>query len=166
MAGKIVVSDKIGKIHVRSVFNRITLSLISFAMVLIGASAAHSFCFEEAEAEYGVSADLLKAIALHESGNNPGAIHYNKNGSYDFGLMQINSCWYGTLGHERWMELGDPCFNVRTGAWILKGCIKRFGYTWKAVGCYNAGSEDKRKSYAWIIRNTWKNKSSKKGKNT
>ena len=78
----------------------------------------------------------------------PSAVNYNKNGSFDYGLMQINSSWYGELGRERWMRLGDACYNVQVGAWILSQCVQRYGYTWAAVGCYNAFSKDKRAVYA------------------
>jgi len=108
----------------------------------------HSFCFDQAGRHYGISPALLWAIAKRESSLNPSAIHYNKNGSFDVGLMQINSRWYPVLGHERWMMLGDACHNVMTGAWILSLCIQRYGYTWQAVGCYNASSRQKQEAYA------------------
>lgn len=108
-------------------------------IVLLYAATAHAYCFEEAGREYNVSPSLLWAIAKTESGFNPVAVNHNTNGTYDYGLMQINSRWYRTLGRERWMKLGDGCFNVRTGAWVLSQCIKQHGYGWKAVGCYNAG---------------------------
>ncbi len=41
------------------------------------------------------------------------------------------------------MRLGDACYNVQVGAWILSRCVQRYGYTWTAVGCYNAFSKDK-----------------------
>ncbi|MCL4492143.1 MAG: lytic transglycosylase domain-containing protein [Nitrospirae bacterium] len=129
---------------------------VILAMVLLYATGAYAFCFDEAGSEYRISDDLLRAIAHHESGNNPGAVNYNKNGSYDYGLMQINSGWYSTLGPRRWAGLGNPCFNTKVGAWILSRCIQKHGYTWEAVGCYNAKSKDKRVKYAWRIYNSLK----------
>ena len=82
-----------------------------------------AFCFEEAGEKYGVSPQLLWAIAKTESHFNPSAVNYNRNGSFDYGLMQVNSSWYGELGRERWMRLGDACYNVQVGAWILSQCI-------------------------------------------
>lgn len=134
---------------------------------LLSANSVRAFCFDQAAAEYGISSDLLKPIAEHESGNNPTAIHYNKNGSYDFGMMQINSSWYGALGYDRWMALGNACYNVKVGAWILSQCVRRFGYTWEAVGCYNAGSaaisKGKRTEYAWKIYNALRRAGTKRG---
>ena len=121
-----------------------------FAVVLVVLASQHlcAFCFEEAGEKYGVSPQLLWAIAKTESCFNPRAINYNQNGSFDYGIMQVNSSWYRELGRERWMRLGDACYNVQVGAWILSRCVQRYGYTWAAVGCYNAFSKDKRAVYA------------------
>lgn len=118
------------------------------AFCLDDPGTGQTYCFEEAGSAYGISPQLLWAIAKTESGLNPLAINYNPNGSYDFGVMQINSGWYKSLGHALWMSLNEPCTNIKVGAWILAGCIQRHGYTWEAVGCYNAVSPGKRVSYA------------------
>ena len=123
-----------------------------FAIVMV-LSFQHvcAFCFEEAGQEFGVSPQLLWAIAKTESHFNPSAVNYNKNGSFDYGVMQVNSSWYKELGRERWMRLGDACYNVQVGAWILDRCIRRYGYTWTAVGCYNGVSNDTKGRYAHRI---------------
>ena len=95
-------------------------------------------CFELAGSRYGISARLLKAIARAESGLNPSALNQNRDGSYDYGLMQINSRWSNVLSGD-WLYITDPCYNVMVGAWILRGCIDRYGYSWDAVACYNTG---------------------------
>ena len=109
---------------------------------------ASAFCFEQAGADYGVSPGLLWSIAKVESGFAPQAVNWNQNGTYDYGLMQINSGWAGRLGASAWQSLGDPCTNVKAGAWILAQCAQRYGYTWEAVGCYNFSDERKRQEYA------------------
>ena len=117
-------------------------------VILLFPSLSLSFCFEEAGEEYGISPQLLWAIAKNESNFNPHAVNRNNNGSFDFGLMQINSSWYDKLGHDRWMMLGDACYNVKTGAWILSQCMIRHGNTWDAVGCYNSSKKKIRTKYA------------------
>jgi soluble lytic murein transglycosylase-like protein len=107
-----------------------------------------AFCFEEAGQEYNIAPLLLWSIAKNESGFNPQAVGRNTNGTFDYGVMQINSTWATTLGKERWNALADPCTNVRTGAWILRQCIDKYGYNWKAVGCYNSQTPSKRDRYA------------------
>lgn len=132
----------------------IFIEYISAALLLATlAGQAHAFCFEEAGKEYGIAPQLLWSIAKHESNLNPEAINTNTDGSYDYGLMQINSIWASTLGKERWASLSDACTNVRTGAWILRQCINGYGYGWKAVGCYNSRTPSKRDRYARMIAN-------------
>ncbi len=123
----------------------ITLNLTAVLVVLSIACAgtAYPYCFTEAGQEYGISPRLLWAIAKTESSFCATALNRNTNGTYDYGVMQINSRWYGTLGRTSWERLGEPCYNVRTGAWILAQCIGKHGYSWEAVGCYNAGSKPK-----------------------
>jgi soluble lytic murein transglycosylase-like protein len=133
---------RIGNVRsARTCFLAVALALLTFHHVC-------AFCFEEAGEKYGVSPQLLWAIAKTESHFNPRAVNYNQDGSFDYGVMQINSSWYAALGHERWMHLGDACYNVQVGAWILSQCIQRYGYTWTAVGFYNGVSKDKRAAYA------------------
>jgi soluble lytic murein transglycosylase-like protein len=115
---------------------------------------AQDYCFEDAGRMYGISPDLLWAISRAESGHQPFVVNFNKNGTYDYGHMQVNSSWYPVLGEGLWMSLGDPCQSTKVGAWILEQCIRRHGYTWRAVGCYNATSEPRKVRYAWKIYRT------------
>ena len=130
--------------------------IVLLILVVLSVQYANAFCFEEAGMEYGISPELLWAIAKTESAFNARAVHYNANGSFDYGLMQINSSWYEELGRERWMRLSDGCYNVKVGAWILDRCIRRYGYTWAAVGCYNGVSNDTKVRYAHRIYRTLK----------
>lgn len=123
------------------------LRCLLIALLIIPA-VSHAFCFEQAGREYDIAPLLLWSVAKGESGFNPTAIGRNSNGTYDYGLMQINSSWAATLGPARWNALADPCTNVRTGAWILRQCIDKYGYNWRAVGCYNSRTPSKRDRYA------------------
>lgn len=130
-------------------FIAVTILLFMFELALPVSS--HGFCFEEAGALYKISPQLLWTIAKVESNFNPNAINKNPDGSYDFGVMQINSTWEKILGRDRWETLEDPCQNVKMGAWILDQCLRKFGYTWEGIGCYNASSRQKKIEYAWKI---------------
>lgn len=122
------------------------------ALLLVSTAAqAEELCFQEAGVEYSINPQILKAIAKVESNFNPRAVNWNKNGTYDFGVMQINSSWYYTLGKEWWMTLGDPCSNIKGGARILSACMKKYGYSWEAIGCYNSQTPDKRDKYAMAV---------------
>jgi len=107
-------------------------------------------CFKQAAQRYDVPVQLLQAIALQESSGNPRAINRNRNGSYDIGLMQINSAWLPTLvKHGISAEhLWDPCVNTLVGAWILSNNFARLGFTTQGLGAYNAVSPHKREIYA------------------
>jgi len=109
------------------------------ALVVSWASPALPYCFEQAAAYYGLSPEVLRSIARVESRENHASINWNTNGTYDVGLMQINSSWRPVLGEALWSLLYyDPCWNAYCGAYILSTCIHRHGYTWEAVGCYHS----------------------------
>lgn len=123
---------------------------------LVWASSAHAFCFQEAGEKYGISPLLLESMARTESGLKVSAVGVNTNGSRDLGLMQINSSWIRPLGLDASRLLSDGCYNTMVGARILSECISRNGYTWEAVGCYNAVTKSKQVKYAWRVFNALK----------
>ena len=129
-----------------------TAALIT-AIVTLAALPAHA-CWDEAATRYRVSSELLYAIARTESALDPQAVGRNRNGTRDIGLMQINSAWLPTLAAhgigER--DLFDPCTRVRVGGWILAGTVSRPGYTWDAVGAYNATRPALRRAYIEKVR--------------
>ena len=133
--------------------NKTASMRLCFALALCAALPAQA-CWEDAANRYRVSSALLYAIARTESGLNPQAIGRNTNGSRDIGLMQINSAWLPTLAShgigER--DLYEPCTNIHVGAWILAGNVSRLGYTWEAVGAYNAASPSLRRNYVEKVR--------------
>jgi soluble lytic murein transglycosylase-like protein len=131
----------------------IRMRFLSLALLLLvsAGTEACAFCFDEAGEQYGINPMILRAIAKVESNFDPAALNRNTNGTYDFGLMQINSSWARTLGLERWNALGDACYNTMTGAWILANCMNKYGYSWKAIGCYNSQTPGKRDKYALAV---------------
>lgn len=126
--------------------------------LLLLPSVCFGFCFQDAGREYAINPLLLETLAMIESNLNPKAINRNSNGSFDVGLMQINSSWMGRLNRRAEDLLSDPCANVMAGAWVLRHCLDAYGYTWQAVGCYNARSSGKRIDYAWKVFRELKDK--------
>lgn len=132
--------------------------------ILAPAPAQAQTCWGEAGQRYGVSADLLYAIARVESNLNTKAVnrsHSQRTGSYDIGLMQINSRHLSVLSRHGIQEsdLFDPCTNIQVGAWLLSDLFSRRGTTWDAVGAYNAACSQlkgeacahARAQYAWRV---------------
>lgn len=89
--------------------------------------------FLDAEARYGVPAELLKAIGLAESGMNPNAI--SPAGAR--GLMQLMP---GTANELAVEDPFDPEASIDGGARYIARQLKRFNYDLRlAVAAYNAG---------------------------
>jgi hypothetical protein len=124
---------------------------------------ASATCWQEAAA-YGVSPDLIKAVARVESSLDPSAVnrsHFHRTNSINIGLTQVNSRWLKTL--SQWgiteQSLMDGCTNVKAGAWILSQTFKQHGNTWDAVGAFNAACTQlkgndcfqARAKYAWKV---------------
>lgn len=99
-------------------------------------------CFRDAGSHYGIAPELLIAIAHVESRFDPSASPRNPDGSWDIGLMQINSRWLQVLQASGLTpeSLYEPCTSIWVGAWVLAGNVARYGYDWQAVGAYNAGT--------------------------
>jgi len=125
-------------------------SVILAAAMALASCPVLASCWNEAAARFGVNPNLLYAIAKTESSLNPHALNRNKNGSYDIGLMQINSRWFPTLRKYGVSEeqLLDPCTSIHVGAWILAQNMQRMGNSWEAVGAYNARDPVLRQRYA------------------
>ena len=121
-------------------------------------------CWSDAERLYGVSSHLLYAVARAESNLQPGAVnlaHRARTGTYDIGLMQINSSHLPKLASFgiSQNDLLDPCTNIKVGAWLLADSFFRRGVSWDAVGAYNAACTQlkgddcaaARSRYAWRV---------------
>jgi len=124
---------------------------------IIGCSTAtlygadYDTCIQTAAFRYKLNPNLIRAIIQVESGGNPHAVNVNDNGTRDLGLMQINSSWLPTLAQFGISEehlRTNSCVNIMVGSWILAQNIREHGYTWKAIGRYNAVSESKMLAYA------------------
>ena len=121
-------------------------------------------CWDGAAQRYQINARLLYAIAKCESDMRPGVVnrsHRARTGTYDIGLMQINSSnlqRLGAYGIDE-QQLYDACTNIHVGAWILADKIQRHGLSWEAVGAYNAACTElkgkdcsaARSRYAWCV---------------
>ena len=97
-------------------------------------------CINTAAQTYKVPADLIMAIITVEGGKN-GLAMRNHNGTKDYGVMQINSCWLPSM-HQKGYTLdqirNDPCINVDMGASILSQNLIDDKDLGKAIGNYHS----------------------------
>lgn len=125
------------------------LPLLLVAASLYCSTSAHADCFDDAAQYQNVSARVLRAIAWVESRGRGDAMHVNRNGSVDYGIMQINSIHLRTLGRYgiSAKQLMSPCVNIYVAAWHLKAMVRKYGNTWTAVGAYHSESPAERQRY-------------------
>lgn len=112
--------------------------------LFLAADPAVADCYDAAASRHGIPAEILRAIACVESNHNHLAVNRNRDGSTDYGVMQINSLWLPVLG-KFGIEpdhLWDLCTNVHVGAWVLAQNVRALGFGWRAIGAYNAGMKD------------------------
>ncbi len=99
-------------------------------------------CFKKAANKHNIPLDLLLAVSYTESRFKTGLNGKNKNGTRDYGPMQINSIWSKQakkVGYN-WKKIKtNPCTNIMFGGYILKYNRKRMGSWTAAIGAYNAG---------------------------
>ena len=85
-------------------------------------------CINQAVVSYAVPAALVMAIIYVEGGRN-GTRNFNTNGTYDYGVMQINSAWLPAIASQFSYTSADlqydACKNVLAGSWILRQNLDR-----------------------------------------
>ena len=97
-------------------------------------------CINQAAIAYHVPATLILSVLAVEGGA-VGLASANKNGTVDYGPMQINSIWLSKIrlyGYTQHQVQYDPCVNVKVGAWILSQNIANAATTWRGVGSYHS----------------------------
>lgn len=130
-------------------------------LVLVLPFWAIADCYDLAGRDYKIESDLLRLISFRESSWRDNALNYVSPDSYAIGRMQIHSQNFNHLsqfGITPEHLKNDVCMNIYTGAYYLAIAFKRWGYSWRAVGAYNAGFKDdptqeaKRMKYAEEVR--------------
>jgi soluble lytic murein transglycosylase-like protein len=106
-------------------------------------------CINTAAIIYKVPATVVLSVIKKEGGRNGDAIK-NKNGTFDYGVMQINSIWlpkisaYGYAKHDIQY---DACKNILVGTWILSRSIAEGKNIWSGIGNYHSHTPDHNRAY-------------------
>lgn len=102
-------------------------------------------CINQAAVTYFVPAKVIISVLAVEGGE-PGMASPNKNGTFDYGPMQINTIWLPTIapyGYTKDQIQYDPCVNVMVGTWILSNKIASIASNsgkdyWRGVAGYHS----------------------------
>lgn len=116
-------------------------------------------CINKAAIEYHIPATLIISVLKAEGGRN-GLASPNKNGTFDYGPMQINTVWLKQIekyGYTREIIQYNPCANVAVGAWILSREIANGKTLWQGVGNYHSHTLDKNARYSYKVAKTYHN---------
>ena len=110
-------------------------------------------CINQAAITYYVPAKVIISVLNVENGR-AGTASPNKNGTFDYGPMQINSVWLSKIapyGYTREQIQYDPCINVMVGAWILStkiaDAMQAQGGYWRGVAGYHSLTPDLNENY-------------------
>lgn len=106
-------------------------------------SEPYNSMFHAASTKYGVPMELLQAVAWRESKFDPNANNagLNKNGTYDSGIMQLNSKMGPQFNYADTKNLNtyDPNASIDVAARYLSSLHDQTGSWTSAVAAYNQG---------------------------
>lgn len=111
-------------------------------------------CINHAAITYHVPATVILSIIKQENGRN-GLAKPNKNGTFDYGIMQINTIWLSKLasyGYTKEDLQYDACKNVSAGTWILAQGLAEAKTAWQGVGNYNSHTIKHNEHYSAAIK--------------
>jgi soluble lytic murein transglycosylase-like protein len=111
--------------------------------------------FKKTGEYFNLNPKILYSIGFTESHLDKYAINKNTNGTFDIGIMQINTVHLPTLKKKFGIELEDlfeEKTNIFVGAWVLKGCFDKHGQNINTINCYN-GRLKNNTYYSKVLKN-------------
>lgn len=97
-------------------------------------------CINQAAVTYHVPATVILSVMKKEAGKN-GDANKNKNGTFDYGVMQINSIWLPKIaayGYKKNDLQYNACKNVAVGAWIISQNMAEGKTVWASIANYHS----------------------------
>ncbi len=113
-------------------------------------------CINQAAIAYHIPATVILSVIKTENGKNGLAVK-NKNGSYDLGVMQINTTWLPRLKQEGITAeqiKRNPCINVHVGTWILAQGMAN-GSGWQGVANYHSYTKKHNQLYQEKVKRVY-----------
>jgi hypothetical protein len=114
-------------------------------------------CINQAAIDYHMPAIAIVSV-LKAEGGKVGMASKNKNGTVDYGPMQVNSIWLSKLravGYTKEQLQNDPCVNVRVGTWILAQKVADGKDWWNGVGNYNSYTKSLNEKYQQKVKHNY-----------
>lgn len=137
------------------IFNKFKLysaSLTTFAALsIIPLTAQANNCWSLSAQKHKIDPLLLMAYGTVESSLRGGIESRNTNGSYDLGIMQINTIhlpYFKKMGYSRSDLKNDNCKNIMAAGYLVKDSFRRYGYNINGIGGYHSNTPHLRLSYA------------------
>jgi len=116
-------------------------------------------CINRVAMTYHVPATIILSVMKKENGRNGQAVK-NKNGTYDYGVMQINDIWLPKIaayGYSKEDMQYNACKNVAVGAWIISKNMAEGKAVWSSIANYHSHTPIYNKSYRESIYENYKN---------
>lgn len=107
-------------------------------------------CINQAAITYHVPAKMILSVLRAENGRN-GVAKPNRNGTIDYGPMQVNSVWLKKLkffGYSANDLQFNPCKNVEVGTWILSKAMANNSLVLNGIGDYHSHNLSLNKNYS------------------
>ncbi|WP_052331243.1 lytic transglycosylase domain-containing protein [Vibrio parahaemolyticus] len=125
-------------------------------------------CVSYSSQYFRINSNVIKAIILVEGGKS-GTMSRNSNGTYDMGVMQINTIHLPDIQRKyptvTWRDVAyDPCVNIGIGTWILSKRLKETNDYWVGVGNYHSKTPKYRNRYLKKIYEAYNGLLKRKGK--
>ena len=116
------------KIILKNLFILYLPLLLAFTNTVEADNKGYKKCIEKSSKKYNIPIIMLEMIVNKLEKGKKGMKNINKNGSYDMGIMQINSIHLPQLKKFNIDEtelINNNCVNIDVGAWILAKEIRK-----------------------------------------
>jgi hypothetical protein len=115
-------------------------------------------CINRVAMTYHVPVTVILSVMKKENGRNGLAVK-NKNGTYDYGVFQINSIWLPKIaayGYTRDDIQYNGCKNTEVATWIISKNMAQGKAVWSSIANYHSHTPIYNKPYRESIYANYK----------